>query len=82
MSRRPKWNGASKEAQKFKDLCVLGDIKLDMAPKDVWENHQDILGKYSVKQVENAMVRLGETELGKRLKSKQNQGKVDCCLFL
>lgn len=79
MSRRSaKWNGASKEAQKFKQLVMMGEIALDASPKAVKEAHADILGKFSVKQVENAMIRLGESEIGHMLRARNTQGKVDC----
>lgn len=78
MSRRPKWNGASAEAKQFKQRVICSEIRLDSQPKAVWEANQDILGKYSVKQVENAMLRFGETELGKIILARNTQGKVDC----
>lgn len=75
MSRRcAKWNGASKEAQKFKQLVLMGEISLDASPKAVKETHEDILGKFSVKQVHNAMIRNGESEIGQMLKSRNTQG--------
>lgn len=84
MSRRgsTKWNGSSKDAQAFRDRVVVGDISLLSSAREVKELNEDILGKYSIKQVENAMLRMGESELGKALKVRNTQGTVDCLLLL
>jgi hypothetical protein len=64
MSRRPaKWIASSKEAQTFKDRVLIGQISLDDSPKNVLDNNQDILGKFTVKQVENAMSRLEASDI-------------------
>lgn len=79
MSRRgSKWNGSSKDALTFKDRVICGDILLSTSAKAVKEANEDILGKYSVKQVENAMLRISESELGKVLPVRNTQGMVDC----
>lgn len=76
MSRRAthKWVASSKEAQAFKERVLVGNISLDDSPKNILDANQDILGKFTVKQVENAMVRLQESESYKMLVARTSQG--------
>lgn len=76
--RGAKWNLASKDAQTFKQRIIVGYISMESSAKAVKEANADILGKYSVKQVENAMIRMSELELGKILENQTSQVKVDC----